>query len=218
MPTRHLLSTPTATAPPPVPPTHILKAVAEGDTEAVSAWLDGSGRPDATWDAPDGSFRGYTLLMGASWNGHEALVATLLKRGASIDLLDSNGGSALMYATSQGQATIVRLLLKAGAQLGLRDVNGETALGLAERKGDAGLVREYLQGLLPRPIDLSRRQPSDQPHRRLVARVPPRANEHGEEEDDGGVCREQVLVVGQDERAGALRYQQADQPGGSRPQ
>ena len=106
-------------------PLRIILEAGEGNNEVVAAWLDGGRRRvDATYDLPDGSSRGRTLLMHASANGHERLVEMLLQRGAALDLQDSDGDTALMSATFCGHPAIVRRLLRAGASTGLRDKHG----------------------------------------------------------------------------------------------
>jgi len=54
--------------------------------------------------------------MAAALNGHPAVVAALLAKGAKSDAADTNGGTALRYAASKGHADIVDMLTKAGAK------------------------------------------------------------------------------------------------------
>ena len=51
--------------------------------------------------------------MLAARYGHAELVARLLQRGASVNQLQSGGGTALIFAAQCGNALVVRLLLEA---------------------------------------------------------------------------------------------------------
>ena len=96
-------------------PREVTDVALEGDTATVIAWLEIGGHIDTTYDEPDGSHAGVTLLMCATIAGRAQLVEALVERGAAIDLQDGDGFTALMYAACEGHAAIVRLLLKAGA-------------------------------------------------------------------------------------------------------
>ena len=49
--------------------------------------------------------------MLAARYGHTQLVARLLRRGASVNQLQSGGGTALIFAAQGGNGLVVRLLL-----------------------------------------------------------------------------------------------------------
>lgn len=103
-------------------PRALVAAAVQDDRGSISAWLAAGGHVDATFDDPDGSMRGTTLLMFASHAGHERLVELLISHGAVIDLENSNGGTALMEAVaarwrgSKRHVGVMRRLLKAGAK------------------------------------------------------------------------------------------------------
>ena len=59
-------------------PQAVIKAVVQGDTAAAMAWLQSGGHIDATYDEPDGSRAGVTLLMCAAIAGHAQLVEALV--------------------------------------------------------------------------------------------------------------------------------------------
>ena len=71
------------------------------------------------------------MLHTAAVNGHLALVRELLKRGASVDLQSSLGGTALMFAAARGHLSIVLVLLQHSANPDLQNIDGGTALMLA---------------------------------------------------------------------------------------
>ena len=95
---------------------------------AVTAWLDEGGGVDARC-AERGDV---TLLMAAADGGQGAMVRILLRRGASINLQDSNGATALMAAAIDGDITTVQVLLDAKADASLQAITGGTALIAAE--------------------------------------------------------------------------------------
>jgi ankyrin repeat protein len=94
----------------------VWEAAADGDAQAVAAWLDEGGGVDARL-AEHG---GVTLLMAAASGGQEAMVRMLLQRGAGVNLQDSNGVTALMDAALRGHTTVVQALLDAKADTLLR--------------------------------------------------------------------------------------------------
>ena len=130
---------------PPQPSSQMRKirlAAEEGDAHVVLAWLAGGGGVDTRSQ----EYGSTTLLMGAAQGGQEAMVRLLLKRGASINLQNSNGATALMCAADSGHTTIVQVLLDAKADASLRTCEGDTALMLAEhykRTASAQLLRQH---------------------------------------------------------------------------
>lgn len=54
---------------------------------------------------------GQTALMLAVSHGRMAMVQSLLKRGAYVNLQDDEGSTALMCASEHGHTDLVRLLL-----------------------------------------------------------------------------------------------------------
>ena len=60
---------------------------------------------------PQAAHNGRTALMLAARYGHTQLVARLLRRGASVNQLQSGGGTALIFAAQGGNGLVVRLLL-----------------------------------------------------------------------------------------------------------
>jgi hypothetical protein len=115
-------------------------------------WACDFGREHVTRALLDGKFEGrgveadardkwgWTPLMAASQNGHEAVVRLLLARGARQELQDSDGWTALFVAVQYDHAGTVALLCAApgaAAALLLRDDNGKTPLDFAIESGHA---------------------------------------------------------------------------------
>ena len=70
-----------------------------------------------------------TLLMVAMGNGHEGLAEALLRRGADVSLLTSDGmGYALGLAAGNGHEKLVELALRHGAEIDQGSESGSTAL------------------------------------------------------------------------------------------
>ena len=70
---------------------------------------------------------GNTALMGVCFKGYPEIAELLIKRGANIDLQNSNNATALIYATTFNQEAIVKLLLAHNADKSLKDARGHTA-------------------------------------------------------------------------------------------
>ena len=124
------------------PATLVFAAANEGDTHAVAVWLDEGGGVNARL----AEFNCVTLLMTAAFEGQEAMVRMLLKRGATVNLQDSLGLTALMAAAALGHTTIVQALLNAKADSLLQTKRGKTALMMAEQHkhtATAQLLRQH---------------------------------------------------------------------------
>merc|ERR1719264_1888114 len=59
------------------------------------------------------TFRGYTPLHAAAWQGHAAAVAALLEGGAHTDVEAENGSTPLFWAERNGHSSVAQLLQKA---------------------------------------------------------------------------------------------------------
>ena len=131
-------------------------AARQGQLATVEAWLRGGGQVDAQsegwWrssspsEVASGRLRGAgrTLLMMASSDGEEALLAALLARGASVDQQDSEGGTALQFASLECHTAVVAALLERGASVDLQDNDGGTALMFASQENSPTVVRQLL--------------------------------------------------------------------------
>jgi ankyrin repeat protein len=74
-------------------------------------------------------------LRAASKGGHVKIVERLLKNGAVIDDVDTNGHSALDYASAKGHDKVVKILIQNGAVVGTR------AIELAKNNGHSKVVK-----------------------------------------------------------------------------
>ena len=91
------------------------------------------------------------ILPTGYWKGSGLAVlldalAALLRGGAAVDAVSSDGVTALMMAAYNGRAECARLLLEAGADVAQVDEFGRTADSLAEEKGfgeTAAAVKEF---------------------------------------------------------------------------
>ena len=149
----------------------------------VDEWMDGGGQVDAREEK-----YGMTLLMGASLEGNESMVAALLQRGASVNLQSKNGGTALMHASLENHLAVVRQLLAAGADPALRDKNGKTAADLAEQNCDCAIA-PTLRKAAPPPDPASASWCADgvdSACRRARKQATPRTLERWEKAHDGG--------------------------------
>ena len=70
-------------------------------------------------------------LMHAALGGHDAVVNTLLERGAAVDTQSKDGYTALMMAAQKGRLGMVNLLLQYGADARLSRPDGLMADELA---------------------------------------------------------------------------------------
>ena len=101
-----------------------------GELPKVVKWLRKGGAVDAFrfTTTCTGQPTTTTLPHTAAVNDHLEMVRELLKRGASVDLQNSLGGTALMSAASYDHLSIVLVLLQHSANPDLQDNDGDTAL------------------------------------------------------------------------------------------
>ena len=105
---------------------HVARALLDGKFEGRGAEVDARSKT------------GWTPLMIASSNGHEAIVRLLLARGARQDLQASDGWTSLHVAVFSHHAAILALMCAApgaAAALALRNSAGQTPLHLAIASG-----------------------------------------------------------------------------------
>ena len=91
----------------------LIRAVADGDLEAVRLLLDRGADPNL-W------LGGNLPLVKAAELGHEEIVSLLLDRGATIDQIVPMWQNALIQASGKGHLEVVKLLVARGADVNAR--------------------------------------------------------------------------------------------------
>ncbi|TGK87740.1 ankyrin repeat domain-containing protein [Leptospira noumeaensis] len=84
--------------------------------------------------------KGNSLLMLASYHGHESFVSHLLGWGANPNENDHSGNSILMGAAFKGHLAVVSLLLNFGADPNYKNPQGFTALDYATMFGRGKVI------------------------------------------------------------------------------
>ncbi len=100
-------------------------AARTGQADLLEQFLDAGADPNGS----NGS--GYTPLILASYNGHDAATAVLLRRGADPNLADAKGSTALCGVAFKGDIALARRLLEAGADIDTPNHVGRTPLMFA---------------------------------------------------------------------------------------
>ena len=128
----------------PEPGKEIIKAAKSGDAAKVKELLALDAQLINARDK-DGS----TPLHCATWKGHEAVVALLLKAGADVNAQNTNehwGTTPLHAAAHANQAAIASLLLQHGADPDARDKSGQTPMyhtKFHKAKAAAAILEKY---------------------------------------------------------------------------
>ena len=133
-------------SPPTSLPREIFQSAQQGKLKEVVKWLGAGGPIDASCSVPtdDGRTAAVALLHTTAASGRREAVRVLLKRGASVDLQSSLGGTALMGAASFGHLSTLLLLLQHSANPDLQDKHGNTALMMAAGQGQEACVQALL--------------------------------------------------------------------------
>src|SRR5262245_55719114 len=103
----------------------LIRAVADGDLEAVRLLLDRGADPNL-W------LGGNLPLSKAAELGHVEIVSLLLDRGATIDQIVQPLGNALIRASAKGHLEVVKLLVARGADVNARAWASQTVQSLNE--------------------------------------------------------------------------------------
>lgn len=75
--------------------------------------------------------RGYTAVMDAVWRKNYEMTEYLIKKGANLNIISSDGQSILVLAVGIGNPKIVSILLENGADPDIKDGMGMSARGYA---------------------------------------------------------------------------------------
>jgi len=84
-------------------------------------------------------------LHSATTQGELGLMRHLIRSGASVNVVDSQGYTPLMEAADTGQLDATALLLKKGADPTITNSYGTQALHIAAYKGHSGIVEKLIQ-------------------------------------------------------------------------
>ena len=142
----------------------IFQAIVDGQIDRVRGCLEAaSGREGAQHAANLRDDNAMTPLHFAADRGLADVAALLLRHGACVDAVDTEGQSPLMLAVMCEHEDVVKLLLEHGADAGLANAGGETALTM----DDVGAtVRGLLQAhckTAPAPAPASAPAPAPTP-------------------------------------------------------
>ncbi|CAM9984453.1 unnamed protein product, partial [Ectocarpus fasciculatus] len=121
--------------------TALHRAVRDGSIKSTLAIL-----ANGSIDIDQGVLHGSTPLMVAALWGHSHIMKILLKKGASVSMVDDEGLTALHCCAEEGHSEVVRALVKAGANPDNRMPDGVTPLYIAAERGQLNLIRELLRG------------------------------------------------------------------------
>lgn len=98
-------------------------AIAYGDTQAFLSMVE-----QRDINAPITTNYSQTPLMIAAQRGWMPILRELIRRGAALDIVDSNKDTALHYASNFNSPEAVAALVEAGADLNLKDKWSQTPL------------------------------------------------------------------------------------------
>uniref|UniRef100_A0A672INE5 Tetratricopeptide repeat, ankyrin repeat and coiled-coil containing 1a n=1 Tax=Salarias fasciatus TaxID=181472 RepID=A0A672INE5_SALFA len=122
----------------------VTAAASVGHTQVVKSLLDLKDEQLAVqMDAHD-SLWGETALSAAAGRGRLETCASLLERGAGLEIANRRGMVPLLGAAKHGHTQVVELLLKQGADISVSDKQGRTALTLAAAEGHMSTVELLL--------------------------------------------------------------------------
>lgn len=123
-------------------PSELYKAAEAGNANLVTQLLEIGFDPNAPLGDP-----GWTPLMIASANGHQAAVFSLLSYGSDVNATNNKGRTALMFASRYGYDLIVKALLEKDAKLNLipKDDPKWPALTAASFNGHSKVVSILLK-------------------------------------------------------------------------
>jgi hypothetical protein len=114
----------------------------EGVRAAAYGDLGGLHLADDASDVDDVDPRwGFAPLHAAAWFDRPEMLEELLRRGATLALVDSEGRTPLTLAVDRDARRALRVLIAAGADLEARDSDGTTPIVRAAWGGHAEVVR-----------------------------------------------------------------------------
>jgi ankyrin repeat protein len=144
------------------PDEELYEAAGRGDVAKIERQIAAGADPNAF----EGT-GGLTPLQCAGAYGHVAAIAALLKAGARVDGVDSDGTTPLIFAAANGRTAAIDALVAVGADVHRADKDGDTALHRASVYGfldaarvllEAGAKTDVCNKDGERPIDVVRAQ------------------------------------------------------------
>ena len=120
----------------------LFKAAAKGNTKKVESMIVKGVDINASLTGP--KFHNETPLFVACQNGHQNVVATLLKHGANINQAASENATPLFIASQNGYKDVVEVLIKHGANINITMDDGESPLSVAKKNGHKDVVEVLL--------------------------------------------------------------------------
>ncbi len=114
-----------------------------GKMEPILRFLDDGGDVNHRADRREYRLEGTTLLMSAISGNFPEIVASLIARGADVDLAGYNDRRPVIAAADDAHLECLKLLLKDGAELG-RAVHGSTPLWHATASEDMKTIKLLL--------------------------------------------------------------------------
>lgn len=120
--------------------TPLMHAARSGQVDAVRILLDSAAETDARE-----AWNGQTALMWAAAEGHVAVIAELVGRGADVHARSHAGTTPLLFAARAGSTNGVSVLLAAGAAVSDRRPDGASALLVGVINGHEDLVDLLLE-------------------------------------------------------------------------
>ncbi len=86
-----------------------------------------------------------SAIADAAMQSNIDLVERLIRDGANVNSIQSDGSTALHWASYNADAEMADILIKAGADPSAKTRNGSTPMWLAARRGDPGVITKLLE-------------------------------------------------------------------------
>jgi ankyrin repeat protein len=128
----------------------LFDAARSGDAAMLAAYVDAGVPANLT------NTNGDTLVMLASYYGHDPAVAALIARGADVDRPNNRGQTPLAGAVFKNDSTIIELLLSADADPLAGSPSALETARFFEREELAGQLVQHIQ----RRLQVSEHEPS----------------------------------------------------------
>lgn len=111
----------------------LLDLIIKGEEKPVADFIE---KNPQTVNAAE-PLTGWTPLIIAAGEGHEAIVNLLLEKGAELDARDKKGFTAMLTAGRNGKLRTAADLINKGADPSIQDTSGKSILSYAQQYGYA---------------------------------------------------------------------------------